>query len=83
MAVRVRCAPSPTGQVHIGNICTAIFNRLFARHGKEEFLLRIADTDLERSTQDAVGKLMKCMTQLGQAVKRIRRALELFPEQTA
>lgn len=65
MAVRVRFAPSPTGQVHIGNIRTAIFNWLFARHEKGEFLLRIEDTDLERSTQDAIDKLMDCMAWLG------------------
>ncbi|MDD5727218.1 MAG: glutamate--tRNA ligase family protein, partial [Victivallales bacterium] len=45
----VRFAPSPTGQVHIGNIRTAIFNWLFARHTGGKFLLRIEDTDLERS----------------------------------
>lgn len=63
--VRVRFAPSPTGQVHIGNIRTAIFNWLFARHEKGNFLLRIEDTDLERSTEEAKKTLLECMAWLG------------------
>ena len=50
MTIRTRFAPSPTGNVHIGNIRAAIYNWLFSRHGGGEFLLRIEDTDLERST---------------------------------
>ena len=65
MAIRVRFAPSPTGQVHIGNIRTAIFNWLFARHEGGEFLLRIEDTDLERSTPEAIRTLLECMEWLG------------------
>jgi glutamyl-tRNA synthetase len=61
MENRVRFAPSPTGQVHIGNIRTAIFNWLFARHSGGKFLLRIEDTDLERSTDEAINKLLECM----------------------
>ena len=60
MDFRARFAPSPTGQVHIGNIRTAIFNWLATRHNKGTFLLRIEDTDLERSTQDAIDKLLEC-----------------------
>ena len=52
--VRVRFAPSPTGNVHIGNIRAAISNWLYARHEGGEFLLRIEDTELERSTPAAV-----------------------------
>jgi glutamyl-tRNA synthetase len=63
--LKVRFAPSPTGQVHIGNIRTAIFNYLFARNGNGEFVVRVEDTDLERSTQDAIDKLFECMTWLG------------------
>lgn len=48
--VRVRFAPSPTGLIHIGNLRTAIFNYLFAKHNKGKFFLRIEDTDFERST---------------------------------
>ena len=65
MDFRARFAPSPTGQVHIGNIRTAIFNWLTARHCKGTFLLRIEDTDLERSTQEAIDKLLECMKWLG------------------
>lgn len=65
MAVRVRFAPSPTGNVHIGNIRAAIFNWLFARHEGGKFLLRVEDTDRERSTQDAIDTLLACMAWLG------------------
>ena len=58
MTPRVRFAPSPTGQIHIGNIRTAIFNWLFARHSKGKFLLRIEDTDRERSTPEAIDQLL-------------------------
>lgn len=47
--VRVRFAPSPTGYVHVGNARTALFNWLFARHHRGDFILRIEDTDVERS----------------------------------
>jgi len=65
MSVRVRFAPSPTGQVHIGNIRAAIFNWLFARHEGGKFLLRIEDTDRERSTPEAVQNLLDAMKWLG------------------
>lgn len=52
MAVRVRFAPSPTGRLHVGNIYIALHNWLFARKAGGEFLLRLDDTDLERSTED-------------------------------
>jgi glutamyl-tRNA synthetase len=60
-SVRVRFAPSPTGQVHIGNIRAAIFNYLYARSQGGRFLLRVEDTDRERSTPEAVEKLMEVM----------------------
>ena len=59
--IRVRFAPSPTGKVHIGNIRAAIYNWLFARHTGGKFLLRIEDTDLERSTPEAIKALFECM----------------------
>ncbi|MEG1479845.1 MAG: glutamate--tRNA ligase family protein [Kiritimatiellia bacterium] len=59
--IRVRFAPSPTGKVHIGNIRAAIFNWLYARHTGGEFLLRVEDTDLERSTPEAIQTLLDCM----------------------
>jgi glutamyl-tRNA synthetase len=52
MSVRLRFAPSPTGRLHVGNIRTALFNWLFARATGGRMLLRIDDTDLERSTKD-------------------------------
>ena len=65
MSVRVRFAPSPTGNVHIGNIRVAIFNWLFARHNDGTFLLRIEDTDRERSTPEAIANLFSVMEWLG------------------
>ncbi len=65
MSVRVRFAPSPTGHVHIGNIRVAIFNWLFARHERGAFLLRVEDTDRERSTDAAVQTLLASMEWLG------------------
>ncbi|WP_019090902.1 glutamate--tRNA ligase [Komagataeibacter europaeus] len=57
MTVRTRFAPSPTGLLHIGNARAALFNFLYARHHGGQFLLRIEDTDRERSTQQAVDVL--------------------------
>ncbi len=63
--IRLRFAPSPTGQVHIGNIRTAISNWLYARHCDGQFLLRIEDTDRERSTPEAIEALLEVMDWLG------------------
>ena len=63
--IRVRFAPSPTGKVHIGNIRAAIYNWLYARHTGGKFLLRVEDTDLERSTPEAIRALFECMEWLG------------------
>ncbi|MCF7838591.1 MAG: glutamate--tRNA ligase [Candidatus Marinimicrobia bacterium] len=65
MTVRTRFAPSPTGQVHIGNIRAAIYNWLFARHHGGRFLLRIEDTDRVRSTDEAVQAVLEALTWLG------------------
>ncbi len=65
MSVRTRFAPSPTGHVHIGNMRVAIFNWLFARHHGGAFLLRIEDTDRERSTPEACRTLLEAMQWLG------------------
>jgi glutamyl-tRNA synthetase len=62
---RVRFAPSPTGDVHIGNIRTAIFNWLYARHEGGAFLLRVEDTDRARSTPEALASLLDVMAWLG------------------
>ena len=56
--VRVRFAPSPTGHLHIGGLRSAIFNWLFARHYNGVFLLRIEDTDLERSKQEYTDSIL-------------------------
>ena len=65
MTIRSRFAPSPTGHVHIGNIRAAIYNWLFARHEGGQFLLRIEDTDRERSTPEAVKAVLDSMEWLG------------------
>ena len=51
MTVKVRFAPSPTGKLHVGNVRAALWNWLFARKSGGTFVLRIDDTDLERSTK--------------------------------
>ncbi len=63
--VRVRFAPSPTGFLHIGGVRTALFNWLFARHHKGKFILRIEDTDHERSTEDSIQEIIESMQWLG------------------
>ncbi len=63
--VRVRFAPSPTGYLHVGGARTALFNWLFARHHRGTFILRIEDTDLERSTQEMVEGILVGMKWLG------------------
>ena len=59
--IRVRFAPSPTGNLHLGGARTALFNFLFARHHKGTFLLRIEDTDRERSTDEAIAAILDGM----------------------
>jgi glutamyl-tRNA synthetase len=63
--VITRFAPSPTGYLHIGGARTALFNYLFAKHNNGKFLLRIEDTDQERSTQDATNAILRSMEWLG------------------
>ncbi|MCF7530528.1 glutamate--tRNA ligase [Neisseria lisongii] len=58
MTVKTRFAPSPTGYLHIGGVRTALFSWAFARHHQGEFLLRIEDTDLARSTAESVKVIM-------------------------
>ena len=65
MTVRVRFAPSPTGFLHIGNIRTALFNYLFARHSTGKFILRIEDTDVERSKKEYADAAMYDLERLG------------------
>lgn len=63
--IKVRFAPSPTGYLHIGGARTALFNWLFARHNKGVFLLRIEDTDQQRSTEAATQAILDSMKWLG------------------
>ena len=63
--VRVRFAPSPTGQLHVGNARTALYNFLFARKMDGTFVLRLEDTDLERSTEEAERAILEDLTWLG------------------
>ncbi len=86
--IRVRFAPSPTGKVHIGNIRAAIYNWLFARHTGGKFLLRVEDTDIERSTPEAIKALFECMEWLGldydeevfYQTKNVKRHLEVVEQ---
>lgn len=65
MTIRSRFAPSPTGYLHIGGARTALFSWLFARKHGGDFILRIEDTDLERSTMESVNAILEGMTWLG------------------
>ena len=65
MTVTTRFAPSPTGFLHIGGARTALFNWLFAKHSNGRFLLRIEDTDRERSTDAAIEAILDGMNWLG------------------
>ena len=62
---RVRFAPSPTGYLHIGGVRTALFNWLWARNQKGVFILRIEDTDQERSTAESVRVIFDALKWLG------------------
>ncbi len=65
MTVRTRFAPSPTGYLHIGGVRTALFSWLYARKYQGQFILRIEDTDRERSTTESVNAILAGMTWLG------------------
>jgi glutamyl-tRNA synthetase len=65
MSVRVRFAPSPTGYLHIGSARTALFNWLYARNSGGKFLLRIEDTDLQRSTEASTRSILEGLEWLG------------------
>ncbi|MDF9397792.1 glutamate--tRNA ligase [Vibrio sp. 1180_3] len=65
MTVKTRFAPSPTGYLHVGGARTALYSWLYAKNQGGEFVLRIEDTDLERSTQEAVDAILEGMTWLG------------------
>ncbi len=63
--VRTRFAPSPTGALHVGGVRTALFNYLYARHFGGKFILRIEDTDRQRSTQEWVDEILAALRWLG------------------
>ncbi|WP_028204096.1 glutamate--tRNA ligase [Paraburkholderia nodosa] len=90
--VRTRFAPSPTGFIHLGNIRSALYPWAFARHNKGVFVLRIEDTDLERSTSESVDAILEGMEWLGlnfdegpfyqmQRMDRYREVLKQMQEQ--
>ena len=65
MSVITRFAPSPTGYLHIGGARTALFNYLFSKHHGGKFLLRIEDTDAQRSTKEAIEAILQGLDWLG------------------
>jgi glutamyl-tRNA synthetase len=65
MSVRTRFAPSPTGYLHVGGARTALFSWLYARKHGGTFVLRVEDTDRERSTQESINAILEGMTWLG------------------
>ena len=75
MTVKVRFAPSPTGKLHVGNIRTALVNWLFAKSQGGIFVLRIDDTDLERSTKESLTKLR--LFEINDLVNRVPQFLKM------
>jgi glutamyl-tRNA synthetase len=78
VSVRTRFAPSPTGRLHVGNIRTALHNFLFAKKGGGEFILRIDDTDRERSTAEFDQAIRDDLDWLGLTADRVVRQSERF-----
>ena len=78
MSVKVRIAPSPTGRLHVGNVRTALVNWLFARSQQGRFVLRIDDTDLERSTKAFEEAIRQDMAWLGLTWDEFYRQSERF-----
>ncbi|MBO6730321.1 MAG: glutamate--tRNA ligase, partial [Maricaulis sp.] len=80
---KVRFAPSPTGKLHVGNVRTALFNYLFARKAGGTFVLRIDDTDLERSTQEYEDGIRADLTWLGMTWDETFKQSERFDRYNA
>src|SRR2546422_8229464 len=74
---RLRFAPSPTGYLHVGGARTALFNWLFARHSAGKFLLRIEDTDKERSSDEHTRVILDGLTWLGLDLRSEEHTSEL------
>ena len=72
--IRVRFAPSPTGYIHLGNVRTALFNYLYAKRGGGKFILRVEDTDRERSKPEYRQALMEDLLWMGLRWDEIGRA---------
>ncbi len=68
-----RFAPSPTGYIHVGNLRTALFNYLIARKAGGEFILRLDDTDPERSKQEYADAIMEDLEWLGLTWDRVEK----------
>ena len=65
MTTVTRFAPSPTGTLHIGGVRTALFNYVYAKQNKGKFLIRIEDTDAERSSREHEENILKGLADLG------------------
>ena len=80
--VRTRFAPSPTGRMHVGNLRTALYEFLIAKHAGGDFILRIEDTDRERLVEGAVDIIYRTMAETGlvhdEALIRIRDLVLMF-----
>lgn len=76
--MKVRFAPSPTGYLHIGGARTALFNWMVARSQKGQFILRIEDTDIERSKQEFLDEILQSMSWLGLSWDGLYRQSERF-----
>ena len=83
MTVKVRFAPSPTGKLHVGNIRTALVNWLFAKGQGGTFVLRIDDTDLERSTKENEDGIRRDLTWLGMTWDETFKQSEKFERYAA
>jgi len=76
--VRVRFAPSPTGYFHVGSARTALFNWLFAQHEQGKYVLRIEDTDQERSTEESIAQIHESLRWIGITWDEYHRQTERF-----
>ena len=77
--VRTRYAPSPTGRMHVGNLRTALYAYLIAKHEGGDFLLRIEDTDQERFVEGAVEIIYQTLKDTGLMTKDLTRTADAAP----